>query len=185
MPRLHATGPSTVRHHPRARLRAGSGALRTVLGALTLAACGEPTSLGDVTSDPATGGADPSPTEEGGAPSGEGGGTSSSDALPDVFEPAAQARSERLDLLFVIDNSIGMADKQQLLLEAVPNLVSRLLDPYCRDERGNLTPNDGTGCPAGTELEFSPVRDMHVGVISSSLGGHGGIACTPAALAAS
>ncbi len=174
MRRLHATGPSTVLRHPRTRLLAGLTAFGTALGALGLAACGEPTSLGEVTSDPATGGTGTSPTETSDA------GVPASDALPDVFDPEAQARSEQLDLLFVIDNSISMADKQLLLREAVPNLVTRLLDPYCRDERGNLTPNDGTGCPAGTELEFSPVRDMHIGVISSSLGGHGGIACTPA-----
>ncbi len=199
MRRLHATGPSTVRHHPRARLHAGLSVLGAALGALGLAACGDPTSLGDVTSDPSTGGTESSPNEEGGAPSGEGGadsepgggasetggttgdaGAPASDALPDVFEPEAQARSEQLDLLFVVDNSISMADKQQLLHDAVPKLVERLVDPYCRDQSGSFTPKVGGLCPAGTEEEMSPVRDMHVGVISSSLGGHGGIACTPA-----
>ncbi|HOU92170.1 MAG TPA: hypothetical protein PLU22_14055 [Polyangiaceae bacterium] len=178
MRRLHATGPSTVLHHPRARLHAGLTVLGAALGALGLAACGEPTSLGDVTSDPATGGTDSSPTEEGGA-TGDAG-APASDALPDVFEPEAQARSEQLDLLFVIDNSISMADKQELLREAVPKLVERLIDPYCKDQSGSLTPKSRGVCPAGTEEEMSPVRDMHIGVISSSLGGHGGIACTPA-----
>ncbi len=206
MRRLHATGPFTVRHHPRARLRAGLSVLGAALGALGLAACGEPTSLGDVTSDPSTGGTESSPTEEGGANSGEGGadsdpgggaaetggttgnagapasdaGAPASDELPDVFEPEAQARSDQLDLLFVIDNSISMADKQQLLREAVPKLVERLLDPQCRGLAGGLTPKDGGQCPAGTVEDFSPVQDMHIGVISSSLGGHGGIACTAA-----
>ena len=85
---------------------------------------------------------------------------------------------DKIDLLFVIDNSISMADKQEILRQAVPGMLERLLNPYCEDADGNLTPNPGT-CPAGTAEEFQPVKNLHVGVVSSSIGGHGGIACTP------
>ena len=37
------------------------------------------------------------------------------------------------------------------------------------------------GCPRGSEPEFPPVRDLHVGIVSSSLGGIGSQACSNAA----
>src|SRR5690606_32795577 len=37
---------------------------------------------------------------------------------------------------------------------------------------GNTSDNPGT-CPVGTAPEFRPVDDIHIGVITSSLGGHG------------
>lgn len=58
----------------------------------------------------------------------------------------------KVDLLLTLDNSISMADKQAILAEAVPLLVQRLIT-------------------AGSSLE--PVSDVHVGVITSSLGAHG------------
>ena len=38
---------------------------------------------------------------------------------------------DKVDLLFAIDNSASMGDKQDLLAAAVPALVNRLLDPNC------------------------------------------------------
>src|SRR5690606_20394751 len=38
---------------------------------------------------------------------------------------------DKIDLLFVVDNSISMADKQQILKDAVPVLVRRLVQPTC------------------------------------------------------
>jgi len=67
----------------------------------------------------------------------------------DVFRQRAVTK---VDLLLTIDNSISMADKQALLAQAVPLLVQRLIT-------------------AGSSLE--PVSDVHVGVITSSLGSHG------------
>ncbi|HLV22956.1 MAG TPA: hypothetical protein VKZ49_18835, partial [Polyangiaceae bacterium] len=34
---------------------------------------------------------------------------------------------DKIDLLFMIDNSISMADKQRFFADAVPNLVRRLV----------------------------------------------------------
>ena len=82
---------------------------------------------------------------------------------------------DKIDLLFTIDNSVSMADKQQILKDAVPNLVLRLVNPSCVDrETGALSPFPGTSCPEGSKREFDPIENIHIGVVTSSLGGHGG-----------
>src|SRR5215475_2439319 len=90
-----------------------------------------------------------------------------------IVTPAKQNKVSKIDLLFMIDNSSSMADKQQILAAAVPDLVRRLVDPVCIDPMtgrtlGNRNP-DGS-CPAG-EPDFDPVKDIHIGIITSSLGG--------------
>jgi hypothetical protein len=92
------------------------------------------------------------------------------------FLPVRPASFDKLDLLFMIDNSPSMQGKQELLAESVPALLDRLLSPNCVDENGERTggkadPSSGM-CQTG-EPEFRPVHDVHVGVITSSLGGHG------------
>ncbi len=80
----------------------------------------------------------------------------------------------------MIDNSASMGDKQAMLAQAVPDLIDRLVSPRCLDTNnvptGVTAQLDGT-CPAGSRAEFVPVHDMHIGVVSSSLGGRGGDAC--------
>lgn len=71
--------------------------------------------------------------------------------------------ASKIDLLLMIDNSLSMSDKQAVLADAVPQLINRLVTP-------TLDPT--TGKP-----QFQAVQDIHVGVISSSLGGHGGDQC--------
>lgn len=85
---------------------------------------------------------------------------------------------EAIDLLFVIDNSVSMADKQDILKEAVPQMVTRLVNPQCVNSDGDAQPaaDDGS-CPAGYGAEFVAVDDIHIGVITSSLGGHGSAQC--------
>ena len=87
---------------------------------------------------------------------------------------------DKLDLLFMIDNSASMGDKQALLALAVPDMINRLVAPNCLDANnvpmGQAMP-DGTGCPNGSKAEFPPVHDMHIGVVTSSLGGRGGDQC--------
>ncbi|HVU04881.1 MAG TPA: hypothetical protein VHE30_24190 [Polyangiaceae bacterium] len=84
---------------------------------------------------------------------------------------------DKIDLLFMIDNSISMADKQQVLKEAVPDLVHRLVSPNCVvDATGEIKPtpdNPGDPCPDGSIREFTPISNIHIGVITSSLGDHG------------
>jgi hypothetical protein len=87
---------------------------------------------------------------------------------------------DKLDLLFMIDNSASMGDKQALLAKAVPDMIQRLVQPICVDAMGNPSGGnampDGSGCGNG-KPEFPPVHNMHIGVITSSLGGRGGDIC--------
>jgi hypothetical protein len=72
-----------------------------------------------------------------------------------------------------------MADKQEILQAAIPDLVGRLVNPVCIDAAGVQYPQEtatlqpGTDCPNGHAREFQPINDINVGVISSSLGGYG------------
>jgi len=99
------------------------------------------------------------------------------------LQPVGTVPADKIDLLFVIDNSISMADKQEILKSAVPLLVRRLVTPVCVDAAGSptgqLASTNGV-CSSG-QPEFPPIRDFHIGVVTSSLGGHGGDICTPTA----
>ena len=76
-------------------------------------------------------------------------------ALIDTVDPS------KADILFVIDNSASMADKQSQLARRIPDLVKALANP---------------------ELDsVQRVADLLVGIITSSLGSHGTSACDPAA----
>lgn len=92
------------------------------------------------------------------------------------------AKAERVDLLLVVDNSRSMADKQEILSLAIPNLMRSFTNPRCVDEDDRVVENQPISakepCPAGSERQFPPITDMNVGVISSSLGGHGSDNCT-------
>jgi len=90
---------------------------------------------------------------------------------------------DKVDMLFVIDNSPSMADKQELFRDAVPTLLERLINPPCISftDRNQAVEVAGPSeaCPPGYQKEFEPLIDLHVGVITSSLGGHGGDICDP------
>ena len=120
-------------------------------------------------------------TNGGGGSGGSGGGTNtagSGGGTTTTTTPPG-GKSDKVDILFAIDNSRSMADKQQVLTLALGDLLSGLAAPPCLDANGQLVPVGGPGeaCPAGSERQFQPVTDIHIGVISSSLGGHGSDAC--------
>src|SRR5580704_8757142 len=46
---------------------------------------------------------------------------------------------DKVDLLFDIDNSASMGDKQAYLSKAIPDLLSRLVQPNCVDQNMNIT----------------------------------------------
>jgi hypothetical protein len=69
-----------------------------------------------------------------------------------------QTGVDKVDLLFVIDNSASMAEEQKKLSDVLPNLVTVLTT-------GNRMPK-----PAGERPDFPPVRSLHIGVISTDLG---------------
>jgi hypothetical protein len=100
---------------------------------------------------------------------------------------------DKIDILIMIDNSASMADKQVILGRAIPDLVSRLVTPSCgtTDPATNKFTPDATNpnpvdpskplglgdCAPGQAREFTPINDIHVGVVSSSLGDHGADQC--------
>lgn len=130
--------------------------------ALALAACDGNTGGGTG----ATGGAGGGDTG-GGDTGGSGGGGPS-------------AKADKVDILFAIDNSRSMADKQAILSLALSDLLSGLANPPCLDVSGQIVaqpPTPFDACPAGSARQYQPVTDIHIGVISSSLGGHGSDAC--------
>lgn len=113
-------------------------------------------------------------------PRGEGGGAPT---CATTTELGVAERPTQLDVLFAIDNSRSMADKQQILASAVADLLARLVSPECVDGAGAPVAMQPAGplepCPAGSSREIDPLLDIHIGVVSSSLGGHGSDACAP------
>ncbi|MBK9263822.1 MAG: hypothetical protein IPM54_28965 [Polyangiaceae bacterium] len=89
--------------------------------------------------------------------------------------------SSRIDLVIAVDNSRGMVHKQSFLAEAIPSLLQGLTNPLCIDPNGvapSSQPADpDSACPAGLVRAFPPQTDIHIGVVSSSLGGHGSDSC--------
>jgi hypothetical protein len=73
---------------------------------------------------------------------------------------------DKVDLLFDIDNSASMGDKQQYLAQAIPDLIDRLVNPNCIDAATLVVGQSqaGQGCPAGSRAEFPSVKDMHIGM---------------------
>ncbi len=101
----------------------------------------------------------------------------------------SQQAVDKVDMLFAIDNSASMGDKQQFLALAVPTLLQGLTAPHCVDQKTGLpvdasradpvkTKAEFYGCASvnGNQLdaEFKPVTDLHIGIVSSSLGTMGG-----------
>jgi hypothetical protein len=98
-----------------------------------------------------------------------------------VYERLAASQIDKVDLLLAVDNSPSMHDKQTLLALAVPDLVSGLVNPPCLDKNGApVLPGPKSpleACPEGSARPFDPILDIHIGVITSSLGSHGADAC--------
>jgi hypothetical protein len=120
---------------------------------------------------------------DGGLSSGVDGGTV--DGAPCIGDPAppVAAPVDKVDLLLMIDNSASMGEKQEYLRSAVPDLVSRLVQPNCvdtNDPNKVLGRSHGDGVCDQGKPEFLPVHDLHIGIVSSSLGTRGGDVCNPA-----
>ncbi len=153
------------------------------LGVLALlSGCGDKTSsTGSGTSSSSGDGAGGSGgMGTGGAGTG-GAGTGGAGGGAPACEPGPNDPGARVDVLFDIDNSRSMADKQEVLALVIPELITSLTNPPCVDgsgaPAGQQPPNGTCACPAGTSRVFTPVSDMHIGVISSSIGGHGSDSC--------
>ncbi len=114
-----------------------------------------------------------------GSTGGNDAGLSKPDAGGSTGMTGTQSKSDKVDLLFAVDNSFSMSDKQSALAAAVPDLVARLVTPNCVDGAGNAngsqadpTKPAGMQCATGTP-EFAPVSDIHIAIVSSSLGAFG------------
>ena len=92
------------------------------------------------------------------------------------WPPATPTR--KIDLLFMVQNSAAMEGVGPYLQASVPELIDRLINPSCIDGAGNVVAASVGGvCATGT-LEFQPIDDLHVGIVTSSLGGRGGDQCS-------
>lgn len=89
--------------------------------------------------------------------------------------------SDALDLLLVIDNSRNLEGAHEVLAQTIPYLLDRLVNPPCVNGLGNVVDEPASPsapCSVG-KRDFAPLADFHVGVISTSLGGHGADVCSP------
>jgi hypothetical protein len=109
------------------------------------------------------------------------GGMTTSTSSSTTSQAASQAPPfDKIDLLLEIDNTRAMGEKQQILGDALSFLLEALTDPPCVDGDGGTVDQPGdpfAACPDGSARRLPPVLDLHVGVITSSLGGHGSDAC--------
>jgi len=99
---------------------------------------------------------------------------------PSDAGPPKPKRSDKLDLLFVVDNSRNLEPAHELLADTLPYLLSRLAQPACVNGFGAVVSETASldePCPIGVR-DFAPVRDLHIGVISTSIGGHGADICS-------
>ena len=80
------------------------------------------------------------------------------------IDQITQTGVDKIDLVFGIDNSLSMADKQEILGLAVPELVRRLVTPIID--------------PATGQPEFKAIDNIHIGIVTSSIGGHGADQCS-------
>lgn len=73
---------------------------------------------------------------------------------------------DKVDLLFMIDNSISMAEEQASLAIQIPRLV-RVLASGDRDPDVDA---DGDGTPNDIGDDFPAVRSLQIGIVSSDMG---------------
>jgi hypothetical protein len=89
-------------------------------------------------------------------PDADGGGAEGSP--PGQPPDAPLVPASKVDLLFAVDNSATMADKQALLATSVNRILRQLIEPTSG---------------------HAPIKDVHLGVVSSSLGTPSGDVCDP------
>ncbi|APR74700.1 Hypothetical protein A7982_00046 [Minicystis rosea] len=131
----------------------------------------------------ASSGSGGSTTTSSGSAGGGGGSTTTSSGSGGGGAPPVD--TTKLDLLIEIDNSRAMADKQLLFAVELPHLLRRLVNPLCVDPSTETpspqqpsAPTDPCPDPSA-KREFAPLTDIHIGVITSSLGGHASDSCRP------
>ena len=94
------------------------------------------------------------------------------DPSPRFTERLQHNSIDKIDILLAVDDSGSMGDKQQILAEVVPSMVTELVNPPCIDANGALVlrPDNGfEACPEGSFREHQPVHDVHIAVVNTSL----------------
>ena len=81
-----------------------------------------------------------------------------------VTERVDQTGVDQVDLLFVIDNSGSMASEQVGLGRLLPELVKVLTT-------GDKTPDEPEEPRENNDRYFTPVRSLHIGVVTTNMGG--------------
>jgi hypothetical protein len=83
-----------------------------------------------------------------------------------VVENVRVTSVDKVDLLFMVDNSNSMDEEQRSLGEQFPRLVRVL----ATGDRNPAVDADGDGDPDNVGDDFPAVRDLQIGVISSDMG---------------
>ncbi len=91
--------------------------------------------------------------------------------------PVVLEKSNKIDVLFVVDNSVSMDDEHKHLIPSAKRLFENLANPPCTSDTGEQVVSTNGNCPDGYTIAFAPRRDMHVGVITTSIGGRGSDQC--------
>lgn len=93
-----------------------------------------------------------------------------------TLDAGTQQQADKIDIIFVVDNSSSMGTKQDILRNAASDFLYRLIVPECVSDDGKYkAPRVGLKCPPGYVDQVKPITDLHVGVITSSLGGGGSV----------
>lgn len=102
--------------------------------------------------------------------------------VPEDAGPAPITVADKLDVLFVVDNSPTGDEVHPALSATVPYFLDRLVNPRCVNGLGQIVddpPSLDAPCERGVR-DFAPLADVHLAVVSTSLGGHGADTCSPA-----
>ncbi len=95
-----------------------------------------------------------------------------------IVDILSTSQIDGYELLLVVDDSASMADRRPTMAHAAAEMVRRLIQPTCVDDLGvpvepQVRIDDDGRCPDGARPERESVRDLHVGVITTSLGAAG------------
>lgn len=88
---------------------------------------------------------------------------------PEIIGEKPEPLAERIDVLFVVDNSMGMKPHQQVLQDAAVNFIDQLAHPPCVGAPSGTVANDEGMCPGDAQPAYHPPTDVHFGVVSSSV----------------
>ncbi|MFO0559830.1 MAG: hypothetical protein U0269_17555 [Polyangiales bacterium] len=89
-----------------------------------------------------------------------------------VSEVVRNDEVEKIDLLIVVDNSGSMAENQANIMAQLGPLIDQLTNPRCisRDTPGGGVPHPCDRTNLDDIQQYPPVKDLHVGVVSTDLG---------------